>query len=69
MRYSLNSQALDKQWKLQPCDLKAPHNITTDMPYITLPLGTAMSIAVQLTFTDGSKSQVVRIDSANQLIP
>jgi hypothetical protein len=69
VRYSLNSQALDKEWKLQPCNLKAPHNITTDRPYITLPLGTAMSIAVQLTFTDGSKSQVVRIDSENQLIP
>lgn len=69
VRYSLNSQALDKEWKLQPCTLKAPHSITTDRPYITLPLGTAKFIAVQLTFTDGGKSPVVRIDSENQLIP
>lgn len=68
MRYSLNSAALDREWKLQPCDPKAPHNITTDKPYIALPLGTASSIAVQLTFNDGSKSHVVRIDSKNQII-
>ncbi|MHA1164350.1 MAG: hypothetical protein ACTSP0_02060 [Alphaproteobacteria bacterium] len=68
VRYSLNSDALDREWKLQPCDPKAPHNITTDKPYLTLPLGTASLIAVQLTFNDGSKSQVVRIDSENQII-
>ena len=69
VRYSLNSDALDHEWKLQPCDPKAPNNITTDKPYIALPLGTASSIAVQLTFNDGSKSHLVRIDSRNQLIP
>ena len=68
MRYSLNSTALDHEWKLQPCDPKAPHNITTDRPYIALPLGTANTIAVQLTYNDGSKSQIVRIDSSNQLL-
>jgi len=68
VRYSLNSDALDREWRLQPCDMKAPHNITTDKPYISLQLGTASSVAVQLTFNDGSKSQVVRIDSGNQLI-
>ena len=68
VRYSLNTQALDKEWMLQPCDPKAPNKITTDKPYISLPLGTADSIAVQLTFTDGNKSKLVRIDSGNQLI-
>lgn len=68
VRYSLNGDALDKVWRLQPCDPKAPHAITTDTPYIALPLGTAASIAVQLTFNDGTRSQVVRIDSSNQLI-
>ncbi len=66
--YSLNSDALDKNWKLQLCDLKKPHHITTDKPYISLPLGTANSITVQLTFNDGAKSKVVRIDSDNQII-
>ncbi|HDL17276.1 MAG TPA: hypothetical protein ENH27_05490 [Rhizobiales bacterium] len=68
VRYSLNTQALDKVWTLQPCDPKAPQKITTGTPYITLPLGTASKIAVQLTFNDGTRSTVVRIDSANQLI-
>jgi hypothetical protein len=66
--YSLNSDALDKSWKLQPCDLKKPHNVTTDKPYISLPLGTAKSITVHLTFNDGAKSKVVRIGSDNQII-
>ncbi len=68
VRYSLNTDALDKDWALQPCDPKKPHNITTDKPYIALPLGTAKSIAVQLTFNDGSKSKVVRIGSDNKII-
>ena len=68
VRYSLNSDALDRDWMLQPCDPKKPHSITTDKPYIALPLGAAKSITVQLTFKDGSKSKVVRIGSDNQLI-
>lgn len=68
VRYSLDTDALDRVWKLQPCDPKKPNNVTTDKPYIALPLGTAKSITVQLTFNDGSKSKVVRIDSENQLI-
>jgi hypothetical protein len=59
VRYSLNSDALDKVWKLQPCDRKNPHAIKTTKPYLSLPLGTAKSIAVQLTFPDGSKSEIV----------
>jgi len=68
VRYSLNSDALDHEWKLGPCDPKAPNNITTDKPYISLPLGTANIISVQLTFKDGGKSELVRIDMKNQLI-
>jgi len=68
VRYSLNSDALDKEWKLQPCDPSKPHNITTDKPYISLPLGAAKTVAVQLTFNDGSKSQVVRIGVDNKVV-
>jgi len=68
VRYSLDSAALDKVWKLQPCDPKAPHSITTNKPYISLPLGTAKSITLQLTFKDGALSPLVRIDSSNQLV-
>ncbi len=67
-QYSLNNDSLDKEWKLQPCDLKKPNEITTDKVYISLPLKTANSIAVRLTFKDGSLSPLVRIGSDNQLI-
>ncbi len=60
VRYSINSDALDKTWQLQPCNLKNPNAITKDIIYLTLPLGTARSISVQVTFTDGSLSEVVR---------
>lgn len=68
VRYSLDSDALDKEWALQPCDRSKPNQVTTDKPYISLPLGTAQKISLQLTFSDGTKSPVVRINSDNQLI-
>lgn len=60
VHYSINSDTLDKVWKLQPCNPNNPNAVTKDTIYLTLPLGTAKSIAVQVTFTDGSKSKVVR---------
>lgn len=68
VRYSLNSDALDREWTLQPCDTSKPHNITTNKPYISLPPGTARTIAVQVTFSDGSKSKIVRIGVDNKLL-
>ncbi len=58
--YSLNSDTLDKSWELQPCTQKSPSPITKDIVYLTLPLGTAKSTAVQVTFADGTKSEVVQ---------
>ena len=60
VRYSINSDDLDKIWELHPCDSKNPMSITKDIIYLTLPLGTAKSIAVQVTFTDGTKTEIVR---------
>ncbi len=58
--YSLNSDALDQIYELQPCDRKNPNAVTTDKPYISLPLGTAQSISVQITYADGTTSEVMR---------
>jgi hypothetical protein len=60
VRYSINSDALDQTWELQPCDPQNPLKITKEIIYLTLPLGTAKSIAVKLTFTDDSESEIVR---------
>jgi len=68
VRYSLNGDALDRAWRLQPCDPGKPHAITTDRPYISLPLGSAKTIALELTFDDGSKSSITRIGVNNEII-
>ncbi len=60
VRYSINSDALDQTWELQPCDAQNPNVVTKDIVYLTLPPGRAKSIAVQLTFADGSESEIVR---------
>jgi len=59
VHYSLNSDDLDKVWELQPCTSKSISNIKKEMIYLTLPLGTVKSIAVQLIFTDGTKSEII----------
>ena len=59
VRYSINSDDLDKVWELQPCDSKKPMAVTKDIIYLTMPLGIAKSIAVQVTFMDGTKSMIV----------
>ena len=68
VRYSFNGDALDREWKLAPCDPRNPHSITTDKPYVSLPLGTAESISVQVTFSDGTKSDILRKASDNQIL-
>lgn len=68
VHYSLNGDALDREWTLQPCDPRNPHSITTDKPYIVLPAGHAKSISVQVTFADGTKSEILRKASDNQIL-
>ena len=58
--YSINSDKLDKVWELQSCNPKNPMAVTKDIIYLTMPLGTAKSIAVQVTFADDTKSDIVR---------
>jgi len=59
VRYSINSDDLDKVWELQICDTKNPMAVTKDIIYLTMPLDTAKSIAVQVIFMDGTKSEIV----------
>ena len=60
VHYSINLDDLDKVWELQICDTKNPMAVTKDTVYLTMPLGTAKSIAVQVIFTDGTMSEIVR---------
>ncbi len=59
VHYSINSDDPDKIWELQACDTKNPMAITKDIIYLTMLLGTAKSIAVQVIFTDGTKSEII----------
>lgn len=59
VHYSINTDDLDKVWTLQPCVSDGFSKIRTDLILLKLPLGTAKSIDVQLTFKDGTKSEVL----------
>ncbi|WP_256752493.1 methyl-accepting chemotaxis protein [Mesorhizobium sp. Mes31] len=58
VRYSLNGAALDKEIKMPACDKKDPYAIPYDyQPYFKV-ADSVKSMAVQVTYTDGTKSPV-----------
>ncbi|RUY09767.1 methyl-accepting chemotaxis protein, partial [Mesorhizobium sp. M2A.F.Ca.ET.040.01.1.1] len=58
VHYSLNGSALDKEIKMPPCDAKDPYAIPSDyQPYFKVK-DDVKSMAVQVTYTDGTKSPV-----------
>ncbi|MBZ9849710.1 methyl-accepting chemotaxis protein [Mesorhizobium sp. CA14] len=58
VHYSLNGTALDKEIKMPPCDDKDPYAIPSDyQPYFKVK-DDVKSMAVQVTYTDGTKSPV-----------
>ena len=59
VKYSIDSDKLDKIWTLQPCDTKNPMAVTKPKPYLSLKLNSAKSIALKITFVDDSKSEIV----------
>ena len=61
VKYSINSDELDRVWELQPCDEKNPMAMTKEIPYLSLKLDTAQSISLQLKFIDDTVSEVVEI--------
>lgn len=62
IRYSLNSEALDRRFALPPCDPQRPNSIDAEKypPYISLPLGAVRSAAIQVIFSDGEASDIAR---------
>ncbi|CDX16529.1 putative methyl-accepting chemotaxis sensory transducer [Mesorhizobium sp. ORS 3324] len=58
VHYSLNGTALDKEIKMPPCDAKDPYAIPADyQPYLKVK-DDVKSMAVQVTYRDGTKSPV-----------
>jgi hypothetical protein len=62
IRYSLNSQALDKQFPLTECNLQNPFALPPDAGIddiaIRLGPGTAKTVAVQVVWDDGTESDI-----------
>lgn len=59
VKYGLNGADLDKLWMLETCNPNNPNAITKDNIWLTFPLGSIQNIDVQLTFDDGTKSEIV----------
>ena len=63
VRYSINSDALDKTFPMAQCDPELPFNLPSDDTnnwlYIELKPGEAKTVAVQAVWDDGSGSEIV----------
>ena len=63
VRYSINSDALDKTFPMAECDPQLPFNLPSDDTnnwlYIELKPGEAKTVAVQAVWDDGSGSEIV----------
>ena len=60
VRYSENSDALDKSWPLPDCNKLLPNNIPDDAKIHSkrMKVGTVKTLAIQLEYDDGSTSPV-----------
>lgn len=61
-RYSINSDALDQRFEMPPCDPERPNHVPAEdyPPYLSLDPGTAETVAVQVVYSDGEESEVLR---------
>ena len=60
VRYSINSEALDKRWTLQPCNPQKQGVVEKERIWLSFPLNSVKYAVVQLVFADGSESEAVR---------
>lgn len=61
VRFGVNGGPMDEAFPLPPCDPDNPNAIDAEAypPYITMPLGAAETVGVQIIYSDGEKSEVV----------
>ena len=63
IRYSINSDAVDQTYKFKPSDKM--YISGDELPYITVPANSEYA-AVQITYKDGSKSDVQKVMRSSQ---
>lgn len=64
VRYSINSDALDKRFPLGSCDPQQPFNMPSDDPdgkytYLRLNQGQVKTLTIQVVWEDGAGSEIV----------
>ncbi|HEV7306398.1 hypothetical protein [Ensifer sp.] len=63
IRYSINSDALDKRFPLAKCNPQLPFNLpgddTAEYVYISLPANAAKTLTIQAVWDDGAGSEIV----------
>jgi hypothetical protein len=64
IRYSINSEALDKRFPLGACDAQQPFNLPSDDPdgkytYLSLKANAARTLTIQVVWEDGAGSEIV----------
>jgi hypothetical protein len=64
IRYSINSEALDRRFPLGTCDPQQPFNMPSDDPegkytYLGLEAGAARTLTIQVVWEDGAGSEIV----------
>lgn len=63
IRYSINSDTLDKRFPLGACNPQIPFNLpdsdTNEYIYISLPAGEAKTLAIQAVWDDGAGSEII----------
>ncbi len=64
IRYGLNDGPLDKVWPLPPCDPDKPFGVPQNAKILMKTPNQASAFRVQLTYQDGSQSQVQRFNVA-----
>lgn len=70
IRFSLNSDALDETFPLAKCIPQTPFVLSDPSPEAIVrfyPLGSVKSIAVQVVFTDGTESEIVKYEPCEDI--
>lgn len=66
IRYSINSQALDKRFDLVKCNPQLPFSLPDgaglEAIAVSFPLNTAKSVAVQVIWDDGKESEILNYE-------
>lgn len=62
VKYGLNENSLNQEWTLEACDEENQLIVTKDTPYLTFDLNSINVIKVEITFKDGTKSDIVEFE-------